>query len=122
MKRTMEKKSVKIMENFHQNHTYFSKILNLCLTDINIYPIYNKIDNFSEKYIFKRKESKRVGIFSILGPNPLFHETYPRIRIHIKMKWIRNTASNSKTCFFKHHPSSKKVFHILSAAFNSRSM
>ena len=25
------------------------------------------------------------------NPDPLFHETDPRIRIQIKMKWIRNT-------------------------------
>ena len=45
---------------------------------------------------FYRKKSKtKVDIFPILGrilgQDPLFHETDPRIRIHIKMKRIRNT-------------------------------
>ena len=28
--------------------------------------------------------------------DPLFHETYPRIRIHIKIKQIRNTGNMDK--------------------------
>ena len=36
------------------------------LTDINIYPINNKTDHISEKYIFYGKKSKKkVDIFSI---------------------------------------------------------
>ena len=34
----------------------FSKVLNLCLTDINISPVNNKTDNFLEKYISYRKK------------------------------------------------------------------
>ena len=73
-------------------------------TDINIYPINNKTYHISEKYIFYRKKSKtKIDIFpSDLeqdpDPDPLFHETDPRIRIHIKMKRIRNTAVN-RYCF-----------------------
>ena len=63
-------------------------------TDINICPINNKIDHISEKYIFYRKKVKqKLIIFPILNLEPLFHETDPRIRIHIKMKRIRNTGS-----------------------------
>ena len=49
------KKSAKIMENFHENHKntiIFFKTIKLMLTDINIYPINNKTDHISEKYIF----------------------------------------------------------------------
>ena len=52
-------KSAKIMENLKKKSTkiikisyIFSKILNLCSTDINIYPINNKKDNFLENFIF----------------------------------------------------------------------
>ena len=48
----------------------FFLILNFCLTEINIYLINNKTNYFLnlEKYIFDRKKSsKKVGIFSILG-------------------------------------------------------
>ena len=40
------------------SYIFFSKILNFCLTDINIYPINNKIDNFLEKYIFIRNKNE----------------------------------------------------------------
>ena len=53
-------------------------------TDINIYSINNKTDHISEKYIFYGK--KRVDIFPNLG------RIWSRIRIHIKMKRIRNTT------------------------------
>ena len=62
--------------------------------DINIYSINNKTDHISEKYIFY------IYIYfqnfrSDLDPDPLFHETDPRIRIrihiHIKIKRTRNT-------------------------------
>ena len=56
-------------------------------TDINIYPINNKTDHISEKYWYFpdfRSDLEQ-------DPDPLFHETDPRIRIHIKMKRIRNT-------------------------------
>ena len=58
--------------------------------DINIYSINNKIDHISEKYIFYRKKSWYFPDFRSdleQDPDPLFH----RIRIHIKMKRIRNT-------------------------------
>ena len=46
-------KSTKINKNIHFP---FSKVLNLCLTDINISPVNNKTDNFLEKYISYRKK------------------------------------------------------------------
>ena len=49
-------------------------------TDINIYSINNKTDHISENYIFYRKKSWTK-----------LNETDPRIRIHIKIKRIRNT-------------------------------
>ena len=56
-------------------------------TDLNIYPKNNKTDHISEKYIFYIKKSKtKVDIFPILG------RIWIRIRIHIKMKRVRNTA------------------------------
>ena len=59
------------------------------LTDINICPINNKTDHISQKYIFYRKKSKtKIDIFPILGR--IWSRI--RIRIHIKMKQIRNTA------------------------------
>ena len=75
-------------------HFFFIQILNPCLTDINIYPINNKTDKFSifliEKKVFKKVVFSRFRSDS----EPLFHETDPRIRIHIKMKLIRNTGRN----------------------------
>ena len=56
-------------------------------TERNIYPINNKTGHISEKYIFYRKKSKtKYDIFPILG------RIWSRIRIHIKMKQIRNTG------------------------------
>ena len=67
-------------------------------TDINIYPKNNKTDHISEKYILNRKKSTTIKLlfpdFSLdleQDPDPLFHETDPRIRIHIKMKRICKT-------------------------------
>ena len=73
-------------------------------TDINIYPINNITYHISEKYIFYRKKKKLKSWYlsdfrSDLESDPeqdpgsLFHETDPRIRIHIKMKRIRNTGN-----------------------------
>ena len=52
------------MVNFHKNQpksleypTFFFKTLNLMFTDTNIYPINNKTDHISEKYIFHRKKN-----------------------------------------------------------------
>ena len=45
----------KIMENFNENHRIsyiFFITIKLMFTDINIYPIDNKTDHISEKYIF----------------------------------------------------------------------
>ena len=66
-------------------------------TDKNIYPINNKTDHISEKYIFYRKKKLifpdfRSDLEQDPDPDPLFRETDPRIRIHIKMKLIRNTS------------------------------
>ena len=58
-----------------------------------IYSINNKTDNISEKYFFIEKKSLYIPDFRSdleQDPDPLFHETDPRIRIHIKMKRIRN--------------------------------
>ena len=65
-------------------------------TNVNIYSMSNKTDHISEKYIFLEK---KVDIFPILGwdPDPLFHETNPRIRINIKMKPLIYLWSNSIT-------------------------
>ena len=67
----VSKKSAKFIENFHKNqpkskeyHTFLSKILNLCLTGINIYPINIKTDHFWEKYIFGRKKVFKKLVFS----------------------------------------------------------
>ena len=61
------------------------------VTDLIIYLINNKTDQILEKYIFYRKESKtKVDIFPILG------RIWSRIRIHIKMKRIRNTGKYEK--------------------------
>ena len=66
------KKFVKIIENFHKNqpksqeyYIFFSKILDVCLTDINIYLINNKSSHFWKKYIFDRKKVKRNKISCI---------------------------------------------------------
>ena len=99
------KKSAKIMENFNKNqqksleyHTFFSKLLNSCLlTDI--YSINNRTDHISEKYIFYRKKGWYFPDFRSdleQDPDPIFHEADPRIRIHIKMKRIRNTEKEPK--------------------------
>ena len=53
-------------------------------TDININSINNKTDPISDKYIFIEKKSKKRS--------DLEQDPDPRIRIHIKMKRIRNTA------------------------------
>ena len=93
--------SNKISQNhgkFQQKSTKITRILYIyikniyfCLTDININLINNKTNLFSQKYISERKKFFfKVGIFS----DPLFHETDPRIRIHIKMKRIRITDFN----------------------------
>ena len=50
-------------------------------TDINIYSLNNKTDHISDF----RSDLEQ-------DPDPLFHETDPRIRIDIKMKRIRNTV------------------------------
>ena len=42
----------------------FFKTIKLIFTDINIYPIKNKTDHISEKYIFYRKKVKQTLIFS----------------------------------------------------------
>ena len=67
-------------------------------TDINIYSRNNKTDYISENYIFYRKKrwyfpDFRSDLEQDPNPDPLFYETDPRIRIHIKMKRIRNTAN-----------------------------
>ena len=57
---------------------------------MNIYLINNKTNIFLEKYSFDRKKS---WYFLDLRSDhdQLFHKTDPRIRIHIKLKRIRNT-------------------------------
>ena len=91
------------MENFHKNQPislniihFIFKTIKLMFTDINIYPINNKAGHISKKYILYIKKGKtKVDIWYFVGP--VFYETYPRIRIHIKMKRIRNTGL--KHCF-----------------------
>ena len=69
-------------------------------TDLIINPTNNKTYHISEKFIFYIKKVNKSWYFpdlrSDLDPDPeqdpLFHETDPRIRIHIKMKRIRNTG------------------------------
>ena len=85
--------STKINAN-QKNIIHFFKTIKLIFTDINIYPINNKTDHISEKYILDRKKNWYFPDFrSDLKQDldPLFHATDPRIRIHIKMKRIRNT-------------------------------
>ena len=73
------------MENFHKNQPkslescIFFITIKFMFTDINIYPINDKTE-----------------------PDPLFHETDPRIRIHVKMKRIRNTGVNKKKFYADH--------------------
>ena len=63
---------------------------------MNIYLINNKINNFLEKNIFDRKKKVKKIYFHDFrsDPDPLFHETDSKIRIHFKMKRIRNTLSD----------------------------
>ena len=68
-------------------HTFFSEILNFCLTDINIYLINifliekkNKKIKKSLYFLDFRSDPEQVT-----DPDPLFHGTDPRIRIHTKM-------------------------------------
>ena len=56
-----------------------------------------------EKYVFNRKNSfkKRRYFLNFRSdleqdPDPLLHDTDPRIRIHIELKWTRNTGLYSK--------------------------
>ena len=86
------------MENFHKNqpkskehHKFFSKIFDLFLTDINIYPDNYKTDHFLEKYIFNVKKKDFFRFQVGFGAGSVFNETDPRIRIQIKMKQICNT-------------------------------
>ena len=50
-------KSWKINENHKNIIHFFLKTFELIFTDINIYPINNKTDQISEKYIFYRKKN-----------------------------------------------------------------
>ena len=89
-------------------------------TDINICPINNKTDHISEKYIFYTKKKLNKSWYfpdfrSDLAPDPLFHETDPRIRIDIKIKRIRNTA---KKCF--KHPTSLNIRSTFNPMFNAK--
>ena len=58
------------MKNFHQNqpksleYNTFFKTIKLMFTDINIYPINNKTDHISEKYVLIEKKVKQRFIFS----------------------------------------------------------
>ena len=98
-----QSKSWKISTKINQNHKniihLFKKILNLCLTDINIYPIKNKTDHFWRNiFLIEKKVKKKDGIFSgRIRSRILIHcfKTDPRIRIriHIEMKRICHTAS-----------------------------
>ena len=91
------KLSTKTNQN-HQNiiHFFLSKLINLCLTDMNIYPINNITDHFLKKYIFNRKSFKKslyyLDFVSDLeqDPDPLFHETDPRCALWIygKITWL----------------------------------
>ena len=79
-------KSWKISTKINQNHKniihFFSKILNLCLTEINIYHINNKTDHFLEKYIFIRKISNNKNWYILdirsVGPDPYQNNTDPQ--------------------------------------------
>ena len=92
------------MENFNKNqqksleyHTFFFNTIKLMFTDMNIYSINNKTDHISEKYIFWYFPDFRSDLEQDPDPDLLFHETDPRIRIriHIKMKRIRNTVRDT---------------------------
>ena len=76
-----------------ENHAFF-RTIQLMFTDINISPINNKTDHFSEKYIFYRKKVKQKLFFF----SRIRYFT-KRIRIHIKMKRIRNTDFNIISLF-----------------------
>ena len=68
-------KLAKIMEKFYTKNQQKPKNLihfclqniDLCLKDINIYPINNKTDHLLDKYIFNRKNSKKKWVFSRIG-------------------------------------------------------
>ena len=81
------------MENFHKNHKniihLFSKMLNFCLTDINIYLINNKTDHFLEKYTFKRKK-KKVGFGA--GSGSVISQNGSEDPDPYQLKGIRNTS------------------------------
>ena len=68
------------------------------ITEINIYPINNITEHFLEKFFNKKKVKRKSWYFldfrsdSDQDQDSLFHKTDPRIRKHIKMKQIRNTA------------------------------
>ena len=69
----------------HKNIIHFF----INIKHINIYLKYNKTNNFLRNiHLIKRKVEQDPY------PAPLFHVTVPRIRIHIKMKYIRNTVDN----------------------------
>ena len=107
----------KFPQKNHQNHKniiqFFQKYSNLSLSDLNIYPINNKTDYFLEKYIFNRKKKKQKKVCIFLDsrsyseqdpvPDPLFHATDPRIRIHIKMKRIRNSLIKCIINYYETH-------------------
>ena len=84
------KKSAKIMANSHKNqpksqeyHVFFFLILNFSLTDINIYLINNKTNQFLNQYIFDRKKVFETLVFSRVGSRA-------------GMKRIRNTAKHQR--------------------------
>ena len=52
--------------------------------------IHKKKHKFSVLYLFQKK-FRLIDFRSDLESDPLFPEVDPQIRIHIKMKWIRNT-------------------------------
>ena len=72
------------------------------LTDLNIHPLNTKTDHFLRNFFFIKKRVKQALVFSRFkvgfgagsGSGSVIHETDPRIliRIHIKMKRIRNTG------------------------------
>ena len=103
-----EPKSWKISNKNQQKsleyHKFFFKTIKLMFTDINIYSINNKTDHIRRNiFLIEKKSWYFPDFMSDLeqDPDPLFHETDPRIRIHIKMKRIRNTFFLSKMLWFK---------------------
>ena len=65
------KKLAKIMENFQQKSTkiiiisyIFFKIINLCLTVMNIYPMNHKTDHFMEKCVSNRNKREKNCYFT----------------------------------------------------------